>query len=346
MKRKWQIIIGVIAIVIIVGVVAGVFLSGSPEPEPEPKPQKKAQKKKPKPPEPQLSLCGDDPAGNATRPLAIMVENLSSIRPQAGLNSACVVVEGLAEGGITRLMLVFGAKDAENVGPIRSARSHFVAMARGWDAIYGHVGGSIYAVRDIQDWGVKDWDQMGHSASYERVRWTRAPHNVFSSTARIREAASQYKEGGDMAAIGFKFEPSPPKEERPEESKKVTIDFSDPAYLVDYQYDRETNTYKRFNGGQPHLDANNQTQVTPTNIIVMRAPTNPITGGSGVLDINVSGSGDLTVFRDGKVIQGSWEKAAPGSPLTLKDASGVIISLSPGQTWIEIVRPTTQVTIQ
>ncbi|MCK4268296.1 MAG: hypothetical protein KAX16_05655, partial [Actinomycetia bacterium] len=81
MKRKWQIIIGVIAIVIIVGVVAGVFLSGSPEPEP--KPQKKAQKKKPKPPEPQLSLCGDDPAGNATRPLAIMVENLSSIRPQA-----------------------------------------------------------------------------------------------------------------------------------------------------------------------------------------------------------------------------------------------------------------------
>ncbi|HEB12126.1 MAG TPA: DUF3048 domain-containing protein [Actinobacteria bacterium] len=348
MKYKWQIIAGVSVLVIVLGVIVGFGLSGMFQ-EPVSKPPKKTVKKAKPKPEPQSSLCafkGDEIQKDVTRPLAIMVENLSTIRPQAGLNDACIVVEALAEGGITRLMLVFGAHGSDNVGPIRSARTHYVALADGWDAIYSHVGGSIYATRAIKDWGVNDWDQSFHAGSYDRVRWTSAPHNVFTSTSRIREAAKEYKEGGDIQSVGFKFKKTPPMKSRPEGQKKVTIDFSDPQYLVDYQYDRQSNTYKRFNGGSPHEDANTKTQVAPTNIIVMRAQTRSIAGGSGVLDIDVTGTGNLTVFRDGKVIDGSWEKSSPGSPLKLKDSSGKVIPLSPGQTWIEIVRPTTQVTIQ
>lgn len=348
MKYKWQIIAGVSVLVVVLGVVVGFGLSGTPK-KPDPKPPNKIVKK-PKPkPEQDAILCafrGEELQKDVTRPLAIMVENLSTIRPQAGLNDACIVVEALAEGGITRLMLVFGAHGSDNVGPIRSARTHYVAMADGWDAIYSHVGGSIYAMQAIKDWGVNDWDQVGHGGSYDRVRWTSAPHNVFTSTSRIRDAAVQYKEGGDMRSVGFKFKKTPPLKSRPEGLKKVTIDFSDPQYLVEYQYDRESNTYKRFNGGKPHEDANDKTQVAPTNIVVMRAVTNSIAGGSGVLDVNVTGTGDLTLFRDGKVIDGSWSKPSPGSPLRLKNVNDQRMSLSPGQTWIEIVRPTTQVTIQ
>lgn len=38
------------------------------------------------------------------RPIAIMVENSPSARPQWGLSTPDVVIEGVVEGGITRMM--------------------------------------------------------------------------------------------------------------------------------------------------------------------------------------------------------------------------------------------------
>lgn len=351
MGSKWKIIAGVSAIVVILGVAVGITFSGLLDaPKPKPKKTKISAKKKPKHKR-DSSICPlDGEPGTeqqATRPLAIMVENLSTIRPQAGIGSACVVVEGLAEGGITRFMLVFGYHGSDDVGPIRSARVHFAALARSWDAIFGHVGGSIYAMKAIRQWGIADWDyQRGHEDDYSRVSWAKAPHNVFTSTARLREAASKYEDDGDILERRFKFKSTPPMEKRPDGQKQVTIDFSTSEYRVEYRYDRETNTYKRFNGGQPHLDANSKKQVSPANIVIIRAVTNDIPGGSGVLDIDMEGTGKMTLFRDGKVIEGSWERLKHDAPLTLLNDEGKEALLSPGQTWIEVVRPSTAITIQ
>ena len=41
------------------------------------------------------------------RPLLVMIENHSDSRPQSGLQSADVVYEAVAEGGITRFVAVF-----------------------------------------------------------------------------------------------------------------------------------------------------------------------------------------------------------------------------------------------
>lgn len=356
MKANWKIWVAVGVTVVVLGVAVGLgYTAIFNKPEAPPKktivarPKKKT--KKVKPPAAVCPLDGRDAELHESRPLAIMVENLSTIRPQAGIGSACLVVEGLAEGGITRFMLVFGDHGVDNIGPVRSARTHFVALARGFDAIYGHVGGSTYggalsAMKAIRDWGVNDWDQMGHAESYTRVGWTKAPHNVFTSTARLRNDASKFKDGGDLAAVGFKFKAAPPVEARPEGVKRVTIDFSFPDYRVVYEYDRQTNTYKRSNGGQPHLDANTKLQIAPANIAIMRAPTNDVPSGGGALDINVVGTGNLTFLQDGKVIEGVWEKPTPASPLTFKDVQGQTIQLTPGQTWIELVRPTTAVTFE
>lgn len=353
MNSKWRIIAGIAGAIIVLGVVVGIVYPGlfsAPAPEPK-KPTPKAPIVKKPPHKKNRTLCPlDKEVGDVqgvTRPLAVMVENLSTIRPQAGLNSACVVVEGLAEGGITRFMLVFGFHGSDNIGPVRSARVHFAALASGWDAIYGHVGGSIYAMDAIRNWGIKDWDyQSGHDGNYTRVNWAKAPHNVFTSTAGLREAASVYKDGGDIFERGFGFRQAPPLEARPQGPKSVKIDFSTSEYLVEYQYDRQANTYKRFNGGQPHTDANDKAQVAPANIVVMRAATNDIPGGSGVLDIDMEGTGSLMVFRNGEVVEGSWERLTNKSPLKLLNSAGKDIRLAPGQTWIEIVRPTTAITIQ
>lgn len=348
MNSRTKIIAGVSALVVLLGVIVGLSLAALNKPETAPKKITKAPiKKKPKP-KPQVANCpldGRPIEVQASRPVALMVENFSTIRPQAGTGSACVVVEGLAEGGITRFMLVYGNHGADNIGPVRSARTHFVALAKGWDALYGHVGGSVdFALKAIRDWGVADWDQMGHGSSYTRVGWTRAPHNVFTSTARLREDASQYRDG-DMASRGFTFKKAPAPEALPDGTKTVTIDFSTSEYKVEYRYDRQSNTYKRFNGGQPHVDAGTKMQLAPSNIVILRAPTSPIPGAGGLLDVNMMGSGSLTVVQDGRVIDGTWEKPLPSSPLALRDGQGREIPLTPGQIWVEIVAPTTPVDV-
>ncbi len=84
------------------------------------------------------------------RPLEVMIENHSDSRPQSGLQSADIVYETVAEGGITRFMGVFycGAVAAStnkyDVGPVRSARTYFLDLASEYGdyPLYAHVGGA------------------------------------------------------------------------------------------------------------------------------------------------------------------------------------------------------------
>lgn len=85
------------------------------------------------------------------RPLMVMIENHEDSRPQSGLQSADVVYEAVAEGGITRFMGVFycgvvaGSQASKyDVGPVRSARTYFLDIASEYGdyPLYNHVGGA------------------------------------------------------------------------------------------------------------------------------------------------------------------------------------------------------------
>ncbi|MFA6361560.1 MAG: DUF3048 domain-containing protein [Candidatus Shapirobacteria bacterium] len=85
------------------------------------------------------------------RPLVVMIENHSDSRPQSGLQTADVVYEAVAEGGITRFMGVFycgqvagSQANKYDVGPVRSARTYFLDLASEYAdyPLYNHVGGA------------------------------------------------------------------------------------------------------------------------------------------------------------------------------------------------------------
>ena len=52
-------------------------------------------------------------------PIAVMMDNHTSARPQSNLQRASVVYESLAEGGIPRFMAVYTDSSVGTVGPIR-----------------------------------------------------------------------------------------------------------------------------------------------------------------------------------------------------------------------------------
>ncbi len=334
-----------VAIVVFLVIILALFGCGKKVAKKKPKRQHKLlQANKPKPRK-NLSPCPFDgvkvdPALARQQPLAIMVENLKSIRPQYGIAQSCLVVEGLAEGGITRFMVVYGHRQAKKIGPVRSARSHFVALAKGWKAVYGHAGGSKYALNDIRNWEVDDFDEFAHDNGYWRDRSIRAPHNLFTSTSLIRKV----KKTSLGNFPGFSFVESPLSKSNKSVNQTVEIKYKQQAYRVKWVYQPKGNNYLRFNGGLPHLDADTKKQLTATNILILYTETSVIPGGS-VLDIKMTGSGRLTVIKDGKVINGNWYKPTVDSQLTLEDDFSNPIRLRPGRVWIEIVPVSTQVNI-
>lgn len=65
------------------------------------------------------------------RPLAVMINNAPAARPQSGLSSADIIMEVLAEGGITRYIAIFQSEGAdETVGPVRSIRPYLIELGR------------------------------------------------------------------------------------------------------------------------------------------------------------------------------------------------------------------------
>ena len=117
-------------------------------------------------------------------PVAIVVENLESVRPQSGLSTANVVYETLAEGGITRFMAVYANDETTDpIGPIRSARHYFVDWAEEYGGLFAHIGGSPQAlgILGTTDY-MTDLNQFGFSEYYYRDNNLFAPHNLFSSS--------------------------------------------------------------------------------------------------------------------------------------------------------------------
>jgi hypothetical protein len=66
--------------------------------------------------------------------------------------------EAETEAGIPRILAIFSSLDRvpDEIGPVRSARPHFVKIAAAMDALYCHIGGSYSGLSTIKELGVDD----------------------------------------------------------------------------------------------------------------------------------------------------------------------------------------------
>jgi hypothetical protein len=266
-----------------------------------------------------------------------MIENSDEARPQSGLSQAGVIFEALAEGGITRFLALYEEGQPSSIGPIRSARPYFIDWLLPFDAAYAHVGGSPDALSEIQALNVKNMDEFYNGNYYSRISSREAPHNVYTSMARL-QTLEQSKGWTTSNFAGF-----PRKADTPSKSATVTsINFNPSAsdMAVNYQYDPTLNSYKRSEGGAPMIDANTGKQLEPKVVIAIVVPwTDGALDASGAYytDYSNIGSGTAYVFQDGVVTPGVWQKSSQTSQIQFNTASGIPIKLNAGQTWITTV---------
>lgn len=338
-RPTWQKIAIIIAtIFLIVGAATGIYVGFFKKEATKTVTIQTQTQAKPEPPKPTTeasNLTGVQvPIGtNQTPVTGIMIENSPDARPQSGLNAAGVVFEAIAEGGITRFLTLFQESQPDYVGPVRSVRPYYIRWARGFDAAIAHVGGSAEALQMIRSPGYKDLDQFFNTAPYWRIPQRYAPHNMYTSVPKLLELEKS------KGFTSSNFTGFPRKAEKPAATptaKSIDFTISSPLYYAHYDYDATSNSYKRSEGGKPHIDEKSGAQLNPKVVIAIVLQQGIDADGIHTT-YNAFGNGKAYIFQDGTVTEGTWSKENEGSQIRFGDANGSPIALNAGQTWITAV---------
>lgn len=288
-------------------------------------------------PEPEYvcPLCGQPLDEPPYRPIAVMIDNHTAARPHAGTGEACMVIETLAEGGITRLEAFFAHSHPDRVGPVRSARPYFIEFALGYDALYAHCGGSSEALSMLRRLPI-DLDQMRYARAYWRVSGRRAPHNLYTSIDKLLDLSSNINKPVEAPDTSFfMFADSEPLLTTPSASL-ITVEFSSAPYRVEWRYDRNNNSYLRYLAGKKYIDENTGEQIQAKNIAVLYTTARVIDSKGRLRVITTAENGKAVFFKNGQKIDGTWSRSS-GKSFVFRDTSGSLVEFNPGQIWIEIL---------
>lgn len=291
-------------------------------------------------------LTGEEIRAEAVgkRPVAVMVENSPKARPQWGLSTPDIVIEGVVEGGITRMMWLYAdtADIPSKVGPTRSARHDYVELAEGFDAIYVHFGGSTYAYDTLQKDKVDDIDGMYDGAYFARdkSRNVSSEHTAYTTGENIQKAISDMKlrtDVSDKNAAPFTFA----SEKRTLPGGTCTSIYAEFSgdYTHTFRYDAETGMYYNYMNSSEMKDADGTTMKV-ANVLVLYTDVSGVSGSSsGHKDWNLQGGTGVYV-SNGTYQNIKWSKGSPSdatSPLKLTDENGSPLELNTGKMWIGFV---------
>jgi hypothetical protein len=295
-----------------------------------------------------------------------MIENSIDARPQSGLSGADTIYEAVAEGGITRFLAIFYCQDAGQVGPVRSARTYFVDFVSEYAdfPLYAHVGGANQpgpadALGQIDTYGWTGYNNLDQFSigfptfwrDYDRLPNVATEHTMYSSVDKLLDYAKTTrgltnvdKDGNswDTNFVPYQFADDAPVSQRPV-SQSIHLEFWQSAgsgYFVDWTYNPKTNLYMRANGGKPHIDKDTGKQLAAKNVVVLEMVEDDANDGYVANDhllFEDKGTGKAVVFKDGKRINGTWEKDKRTSRTIVTDASGKEIKFDRGLIWFEVL---------
>lgn len=273
-------------------------------------------------------------------PVAVMIDNHPSARPQAGLDRAAVVYEALAEGGIPRFMAVYADRNQRSIGPVRSARPYFVRIAAEYRAALAHAGGSPDALILLNSLRMPNIEGIkGKTAQFFFRSGGFGVHTLFTNGGLLQRALEFKKFHRYKPTFqAWQFVADPPVKERRLGKHGATIDLgAGAAYRIGYAYDRRKNVYFRSTGGRPHLDRLTKKQLSAKNVILQLVPKEKVLDRKGRIELKVIGKGRAVLLQNGFSRTITWEKRSTYGRTIFRDQSGQEISFVRGSTWVTIV---------
>lgn len=304
----------------------------------------KPKKEAPEPEKYYWPLTGIEVADKAVlskRPISVKIENSQSARPQTGLNSADIVYETMVEGGMTRFNALFMSNIPKELGPIRSARLSDLWIVPQYDAIFYYSGSNSQVYGRIKEKQLSRFNEDNSRKQYHRISSRKAPHNLYFNTLEIENSVKDagYRRDVKSEMKGLEFGTRAASLETTLTASEVKINISNYAKPT-WKFDPTQRVYLRSEGSTPLNDAQDDSQIRTTNIVVMYAVYTQQTmvdkAHNNTWDTTMGGTGKVQVVKDGQVIEGTWT-ADEKTPPSFKDAAGKPITLNPGNTWFEVV---------
>ena len=277
------------------------------------------------------------------RVLAFKIDNNINARPQSGLQEADAVFELLVEGGMTRFLAFFLDKSSTYLGPVRSARPTDPTVIKpfgGTLVVSGATGGLIPTIRQS---GVPVLEESGAPAMF-RISNRNAPHNLYADTELVRDLINEK---------GYYFLQPGPKPLY--EFGNDQTNWSDGAARITVKYSEFTtviwklgeNSYERFiiDGYAPNKEAvahnfisqdGNYTDILKTEtVVVIQGPlyNDENTTLPSILTVGV---GPVTIFNNGKVIEGTWRRNDINQSFTFTDLNQNPIFVPPSSQWVHV----------
>lgn len=313
------------------------------------------------------------------RPIAVMQPADPTARPAAGFSDADIVFEmPVFTNSNTRLMGVYLCNVPDEIGSIRSGRHDYIPLAKGLDAIYIHWGYSIFAESLLKQ---KIIDNINCLTTSYCARWPKTGVMQLEDTGhitkdKIMQAMKDYGYSTDDTFSGYPHQAAASLDQRPNGGD---LRLAYPGrYAVNFDYDKNSNTYLRTWDGTPDTDKNNGKRVAPTNVAVLFAADAQIKladeqsyidkglmdpwslvpkedqagidyGGVGRYNnlqlgdpwFDTTDSGDAYFYFNGQQVKGTWkkDKSKLDSKLFFLDQSGKEIQFVPGQIWVDVMEP-------
>lgn len=260
----------------------------------------------------------------------VLIAKLSNAikgRPQAGINEADLVMEVLVEGGIGRWLAVFQSSYPESVGPLRSLREVDPKLLAPFDARVLSSGGQWAVRREVAEVAVDEGD--GRIPGYRRESGRAYVYSLMYDTEKLPDLEWD----GTVEPV-LEFDIQAPA--GGDEATEIDVTMStrnQPSWTFD------NGSYLRSQDGAESLDADD-VPISADSLVVIfvRAIS---TGrydasGSPVPDYEVTGSGEAIIFRNGRVLEGIWERETEDDFFAFRDTTDDPIPLMPGRTWIHL----------
>ncbi|HTD50672.1 MAG TPA: DUF3048 C-terminal domain-containing protein, partial [Acidimicrobiia bacterium] len=115
------------------------------------------------------------------------------------------------------------------------------------------------------------------------------------------------------------------------------------GYAITWSWDPRSATWTRQAFGAPEKTATG-VELGAENVVVMFVRYAPRVGVQGA-QAQLLGHGNAMVFSDGKLVTGQWSRTHNSQPAELSDTHGQTITLTPGQTWVELIPTSYPVTL-
>ena len=293
-----------------------------------------------------------DPAAVSARPVGIMINNIKTATPQAGIGSADLLYELEVEGDITRMMAVFAnPADVPEIGSIRSLRHDFIDLAGAFGAIVVHFGGSYAAYDQVMFQKTDHIDSTNADYAYWRdANWRSSrgyEHSVKTTGENLLKAIeklgiSDQNTNGNRA--WFYFQPSADIVPATGGSAvKATAPFSNYA-VATFTYDSTSKTYKKGQFNADQIDESTGKALEFTNVLLLQATVTQFNGD--ILKEYDLSSGSGYYLTGGTYEKITWKKGGTLQPWIFTRADGSELTLNRGKIYIGVLRNTKTITIK